>query len=100
MLCRYKKARALGRENFERALQEDQELLDGFGMGLLSVNSGVRVVLKKSLRGGKINPWDVIEMSPRLWGWLRPLLVELAQRRVSDAASGANGVNGVGGRPR
>lgn len=94
MLCRYKKARAKGREFFQAAVEEDQELLAEFGMILLSVDSGLRIAVKKSLRGKKINPWDAIEMSSRIWGWLRPLLVELAEYRKLKATASAEGSEG------
>jgi len=98
LLCRYKKARARGKESLRKAVEEDQELLGTFGMGLLSVDNGLRVVLKKSLRDERINPWDVIEVNSKLWGWLRPLLVELVEHRRGKATSAevasGSGLNG------
>ena len=96
MIDRYKLAQAKGKAHYERAVEEDQNLLTGFGLGLLSVSNGIRVVLKESLRESRINPWDVIEINAKLWGWLRPLLIELAELRAAKKAT-ANGVNGVNG---
>ncbi len=103
MICRYKLARAKGKRIFQAAVEEDQKLLDGLGLGLLSVEHGLRVVLKRAVRGDHINPWDVIEVSPKFWGWLRPLLLELEElRALRDeweepvATAPSNGsVNGV-----
>ena len=81
MLNRYAIARAKSREHFHRVFEEDKDLLDGFGLGLLSVDSTIRVVEKKKLRGDKINAWDVTEIGPSTWEWLQPLLVELKERR-------------------
>ena len=85
MISRYMKARAQGKEEYTRVLEEDQRLLDTFGVGLLSAENSLRVVIKKKLRGSRINPWDVIEVGPALWEWLRPLLVELRELRTLDA---------------
>ena len=78
---RYKKARAMGKDYYERAVREDQDLLRSFGMGLLSVESGVRLIDLKRFQGAKINPWDAIHISPRFWALIRPLLVELKDYR-------------------
>lgn len=80
---RYRIARAKGR--FQEAVDEDANLLAGFGLGLMSVENGLRVVVKKSLRQGRINPWDVIPIHPKLWKALRPLLVELHELRAEKA---------------
>jgi len=92
---RYKVARAQGK--YQQVVEEDNTLLQEFGLGLLSVDSGLRVVVKKSLRDGHIHPWDVIPVHPKLWGWLRPLLVELAEFRRAKKKKGLNGdgANGV-----
>jgi hypothetical protein len=88
---RYQKARALGKERFEQAVREDQDLLREFKMALLSVEGGLRIVpLAKANR--KINAWDVIAMSPYLWEWLRPLLVELSRLRKGALTGAAVGV--------
>ena len=86
---RYRKARAMGKEAYEKAVREDGDLLKGFGMGLLSVENGVRLVNLKQYRGGKVNPWDVIHISPKFWAMVRPLLVELQgyRSRATTAAS-------------
>ena len=81
---RYKLARAKGQQHYEAAVEEDQVLLGEFGLGLLSVRNGPRVVLQKALRGERVNPWDVIQINAKLWGLLRPLLVELSAYRQAQ----------------
>ena len=85
MADRYKMAMGIGKQAYAEAVEEDQTLLEGFGLGLLSVDNGVRVVVKKLIRSERINPWDVIQVNAKLWGWLRPLLAELADRRRQEA---------------
>ena len=92
---RYRMARAQGK--YQQVVQEDSDLLEGFGLGLLSVNSGLRVVVKKSLREGRVHPWDVIPVHPKLWRWLRPLLVELAEFRQQQAATASSKKRGKNG---
>ena len=93
---RYKKARAWGKDRYEQAIREDQELLRSFGMELLSVENGLRLVTQEKA-GGRINPWDVLHMNPKLWTWLRPLLVELAARRPEKPTASAS--SGRSARP-
>ncbi len=95
MVDRYKLARAKGKQHFQAAVEADQELLARFGVGLLSVDNGMRIVFKKALRQDRVNPWDVIHLTPKLWGWLRPLLAELQEFR---SASRVNGVEKNAGR--
>jgi len=96
---RYKKARALGKERFEKAIREDQALLGSLGMGLLSVENGLRLIPLGKV-GKPVNPWDVVHMSPRVWGWLRPLLVELVKRRGREvSATGSDSVAEQGASP-
>jgi hypothetical protein len=96
LVDRYKLAMAQGKQSYEKAIEEDQALLGEFGMGLLSVQNGPRVVIKRLLRGDRINPWDVLQINAKLWGWLRPLLIELIQLRQEKARweAGLNGGNG------
>lgn len=95
-LDRYKVARAQGK--YHQIVEEDKALLHEFGLGLISVDNGLRVAVKKSLRDGHINPWDVLPIHPDLWKVLRPLLAELrtfrASRSVSGEPRGAVGANG------
>ena len=107
MADRYRMAQAKGKRHFQAAVEEDTRLLASFGLGLLSVSNGLRVVRKKSLRGDRVNPWDVIEVNARFWRWLRPLLIELHDLRAAKVngvnghaknGQGVNGVNGVTGR--
>ena len=83
---RYKVARAQGK--YHQVVEEDGALLGEFGLGLISVDNGLRVAVKKSLRGGHINPWDVLPIHPALWKVLQPLLVELRTRRATPPVSG------------
>jgi hypothetical protein len=95
---RYKLAMGRGKKEFEQAVEEDKQLLGSFGLGLLSVRNGLRVVLKKSVRGDRINPWDVIEVNARLWGWLRPLLLELyTLRQAARKPTNKHKVNRLNG---
>jgi hypothetical protein len=86
MACRYKLERAKGRDHYERAIEEDKVLLGAFGAGLLSVGGGIRICMKKEVRTGRINPWDVIEMGPRVWKWARPALIEVLELRAQVKA--------------
>mgnify|MGYP001590479983 FL=1 len=47
MINRYNIARAQGRDAFQRVFEEDKQKIDGFGIGLLTVDNTVRVVVKK-----------------------------------------------------
>ena len=87
MINRYNIARAQGRDAFQRVFEEDKQMLDGFGIGLLTVDNTVRVVVKKKLRGNKINPWDVNEIGASTWEWLHPLLIELQEHRAQKRAT-------------
>ena len=80
---RYRLARAMGREEYERTVDIDEALLEELGARLISVSSGVRIVVESELRGdGKIHPWNVITIDAKAWDWLHPLLVELQCHRV------------------
>jgi len=87
---RYRLALTRGETAYHDAVEEDRDLLSQFGLGLLSVQNGLRLVSSRAANKGKINPWDVMPMSPQVWKWLRPLLLELEERRsgLIDAASG------------
>ena len=90
MACRYKLARAMGKQAFEEALQEDTILLSSFGLQLLSVDSGVRAALEKEVKNERVNPWNVLGIDSKTWGWLRPLLKELSQHRQEAAPQTAH----------
>lgn len=79
---RYRVALALGRKEYEEAINEDAQLLDYFGLRLLSVEECVRAAVKNEVRGKKINPWNVIEINGRVWDWMRPLLVKLREHEM------------------
>ena len=85
MISRYNLAAAKGKRYLEEAIEEDKVLLDSFGLGLLSVEEGLQLVNKKEVRGSRVNPWDVQQVSGRVWKWLRPLLVELRELREFKA---------------
>lgn len=78
---RYLVAKALGQEALEETVAEDEHLLHQFGLKLLSVDPGVRAAVMAEVRKGIIHPWNVLEINNKTWDWLRPLLVELLQRR-------------------
>ena len=82
---RYASALARGRREYEKLVQEDTELLKTFGLRLLSVEGGgIRAAIESELRGNKINPWNVVEVNPKAWNWVRPLLVRLSQHGGVD----------------
>ena len=88
MSSRYHVARARGRAHYEKAIDDDRELLEEFGARLLSVHSGLRIALEGELRGEKVHPWNVLSIDSKTWEWLRPLLRELsAQRSVVKMAA-------------
>jgi hypothetical protein len=80
---RYRVAMAMGREEYEEAVREDTELLNKFGLQLLSVNSGVRAAVQDELKDGRINPWNVLTIDEKTWMWLRPLLVRLRSHEAT-----------------
>jgi hypothetical protein len=80
---RYRIARAMGRKDFEEAVDEDKELLAQFDARLMSVQGGIRAALECELKSdGKVHPWNLVGVDEKTWEWLRPLLVELAGHRV------------------
>jgi hypothetical protein len=76
---RYRVALALGRDAYEAAVNEDVKLLENFGLKLLSVDECVRAAVISELRGNTVHPWNVIEISTKVWDWLRPLLLQLRE---------------------
>jgi hypothetical protein len=88
MIDRYATARALGQEHYRGVVDADRKLLDQFGLNLLSIENTVQVANKRKVRGGRVNPWDVISITPALWEWLRPTLVEMAElQRIKSPGS-------------
>lgn len=83
---RYRVAQALGEDRFKEVFAEDEELLRLYGLKLMHVQCGVTAAVIKDLRGGKIHPWNVVEMNDKTWRWLRPLLVRLrdAEAQLDD----------------
>lgn len=88
MSKRYRIARARG--TFKTVVREDAELLSTFGLTLLSVSGGLRVVkddeVKKSKKNGRpqVNPWDVMEIEEGTWEWLHPLLCRLRELEAQE----------------
>lgn len=82
MADRYRMALARGQRAYEEAFNEDAALLASFGLRLLSVQGGVRAAVEDEVKGKRINPWDVMEINMKTWGWLRPLLIELRESRM------------------
>jgi hypothetical protein len=78
---RYAVARAMGEEELQKVVKEDEQLLQEFGLRLLSVESGVSAAIEKQVKGKRINPWDVMRFDDSIWSWLRPLLVEMREHR-------------------
>ena len=82
MAYRYRVARAMGRQHFEEAVEEDKELLEELGARLLSVDSGMRAALEAELKlDGRVHPWNVVTFDEKTWNWIRPLLEELVSLR-------------------
>lgn len=80
---RYRVALGKGRAEYEKAIDEDIDLLESFGLKLLSVEGELRAVSSKK-EGKRINPWDVMKVDMEVWNWLRPLLLELHERREEE----------------
>jgi hypothetical protein len=84
---RYRVARAMGREKYKEVVREDEELLNGFGLRLLSVDCGLRAAIEEELKGERINPWNVVTIDEKTWKWLRPLLCRLRTAEARAALS-------------
>lgn len=84
MANRYHMALARGTEEYEKTVNEDAALLHNFGLRLMSVQGGVTAAVESELKGGRINPWNVLEISTKTWEHLYPLLIELQARRARD----------------
>ncbi len=74
-----------GTAALRKVVEEDTELLAHFGFRVLSYDlHGVRGCLVSEVGNRKkIDPWHLIELDPKVWGWLHPLLV--AARGVKAA---------------
>lgn len=86
--------------DIDRAGSEVEALLKDFGLDLLGFGQGVDAVLSEltrrpdaamrrlSQRGDdaefKYDSYCVVRLDPVTWTWLRPLLVELAERRRQE----------------
>lgn len=73
---RYRVAQAMGKDALATAIKEDFDLLQHFGLRLLSVESGVRAVVESEVRDGPVSPWNVMTIENKTWDWLRPILLE------------------------
>jgi hypothetical protein len=76
-MMRYRVARAVGPDRYREVLKEDAELLQLYGLKLMCVESGLTAAIEEETQGGRINPWNVVEMNEKTWKWLRPLLLRL-----------------------
>lgn len=74
---RYSTARAKGRSAYDEAVREDEELLAKYGLRLLSIEAGISFAVEDRVKGNRINPWDVIELTSSAWDVVRPLLLRL-----------------------
>ena len=72
----YAVARARGRHIYEALVEEDRALLATFGLDLISVGAGLRLVPKKEGRTS-VAPWEVINIELKTWKVFRPLLMQL-----------------------
>lgn len=91
MSNKYRRARALGPEVYAEQLQQDQELLDAFGLKLLDVTGGMSVALMSEVRNGRINPWNRVTIDFKLYAWLEPLLDELRTARQTQSRTPPEG---------
>jgi len=91
MVERYRLAMAMGQHEFEKVVREDEALLSGVGLRLLSVEGGLRAAVEKEVNG-KVHPWNVLEISAKTWKWLRPLLVEITAARSPEVVEVENNV--------
>lgn len=83
MTCRYRKALAQGISYYEKIIEEDTKLLKTFGLFPTSLDNGVRFTKGEKKR---IHPWDLYEVSAKVWNVFRPLLEELVDLRDKCAA--------------
>ena len=70
--------------------EREAEILKYFGLMVTDNTGGVTVVFMNEIKGNRIQPWNVVVMSRKLWSWLKPLLFELYERRQQDKAKTAN----------
>ena len=87
MNSRYSIARAKGRTAYDEAVKEDEDLLAAYGLRLLSIQSGITFAVEDKLRGPKIKPWDMVEMTAKAWETFRPILLRLqeAEKELEEA---------------
>ena len=76
-MMRYRVARAMGPDRYRDVLKEDADLLRIYGLKLMCVESGLTAAAEAEIQGGRIHPWNVVEMNEKTWKWMRPLLVRL-----------------------
>ena len=69
--------------------EQEAEILKHFGLMVTDNTGGVSVVFMNEIKGNRIQPWNVVVMSRKLWSWLKPLLFELYERRQEDKAKTA-----------
>lgn len=71
---RYRVALAMGQTRLDEVVKEDEELLKHFGLQLLSIQGCLSAAIDSEVKDGKVHPWNVVEISSKTWGWLRPIL--------------------------
>lgn len=89
---RYHAAMATGgRQAYEAAIDEDVELLKHYGLRLTSVDGCIRAAVVSELKGKQVHPWNMVEISMKVWCWLRPILVRARGQEVqSGVKAGGN----------
>lgn len=88
-MLRYRVARAVGPDRYREVLKEDSDLLNLYGLKLMCVESGLTAAVEAETRGGKIHPWNVVEMNEKTWKWVRPLLERLRDAEAELEARAA-----------
>jgi hypothetical protein len=85
-MMRYSMAKLKGSDAYRQVLKEDTELLRGFGLKLMSVESGISAAVLDELEGDRIDPWTIMDINMKVWKWLYPLLHRLnkAEQRVKE----------------
>jgi hypothetical protein len=74
----------MGQDALATAIREDFDLLQHFGLRLLSVEGPITAAVESEVRDGAVNPWNVMTIENKTWDWLRPILLE---RRASGKTS-------------
>lgn len=83
---RYSMAKLKGTEAYRQVLKEDSDLLNNYGLKLMSVEGGISAAVIEEIEGNRIDPWAIMEINMKIWKWLHPLLLRLysAEKRVKE----------------